>query len=187
MNITLYENEAIISYIVNCVIFGVISAVIHCVFLAILALPLIYRHYGIQKLKNFISEFMYCTGKLQTVSDVEGIVIIASALLSVSFLTNSGVFRFISIPLLLIGFALGILIFKRTVLLVIGLVLWAINNAVCLLLSPALLLARCIYRVLIRIVNVFRKRMQRLLIERYTRSRYKDLDKVKQTGLLEHI
>ena len=187
MNITLYNHEAFVRYILYCVLFGVVSAIIHCEMSVIFCHSSICKCKDIGMLKNCLFELSRGRNKHQCIRDFLCLAIIATALLTVTFLTNSGIFRIMGVPLLLAGFALGMLIFKKIVITLMAFLFFIIKKIASLVCLPIVLLIRCLSRVFFRIVAAARNRIQRTRIVKYTKLRYKDLDRIKQTGLLENI
>ncbi len=187
MNITLYTHEAFARYILYCAIFGFCAFIIHCIICVIISIPIICKCNNLAMLKACISDFLETKLGNRFVPDFLGALIISISLLVVSFISNSGELRIMSIPLLLAGFGIGSVLFKKILTVVMSYFGFCVKKIVVWLSAPILFLIRALLRVINRICGVIKKRSHAVQIVRYTKKRHKDLVRIKQTGLLEHL
>lgn len=187
MNITLYTHEAFARYILFCAIFGFCAFIIHCIICVIISIPTICKCNNLAMLKACVSDFSETKLGNRFVQDFLGALIISISLLAVSFISNSGEFRFMSIPLLFAGFGIGSVLFKKILTVVMSYLCFCVKKIMVWLSAPLLFLIRILLRVINRVCGVIKKRSQAAQIVRYTKKRYKDLDRIKQTGLLESL
>lgn len=184
MNITLYSHEAFTRYILYCAIFGFCAFIIHCVICVIISIPIICKCNSFVKLKACMLESKFGN---RFVSDFLGVLTISISLLAVSFISNSGEFRIVSIPLLLAGSGLGSVLFKKNLTVVMSYICFCVKKIMVWISTPILFLIRILLRVINRVFGAIKKRSHTAQIVRYTKKRYKDLDRIKQMGLLEHL
>ena len=187
MNITLYTHEAFSRYILYCAIFGFCAFIIHCIICVIISIPIICKCNNLVMLKACISDLSESKSGNRFVPDFLGALIISISLLTVSFISNSGEFRIMSIPLLLAGFGLGSVLFKKILTVIMSYFCFCVKKVILWLSAPILFLIRISFRVINRICCIIKRRNQAAQIVRYTKKRYKDLDIIKQTGLLENL
>lgn len=187
MNITLYSHEAFARYILYCAIFGFCAFIIHCVICVIISIPIICKCNSFVKLKACISDTSETKLENQFLPDFLGALIISISLLAVSFISNSGEFRIVSIPLLLAGVGLGSVLFKKNLTVVMSYICFCVKKIMVWISAPILFLIRILMQVINRVFGAIKKRSHTAQIVRYTKKRYKDLDRIKQMGLLEHL
>ena len=187
MNITLYTHEAFARYILYCAIFGFCAFIVHCIICELISIPIICKCNNLAMLKACICDLSESKLGNRFISDFLVALIIAISLLTVSFISNSGEFRFMSIPLLLIGFGVGSVLFKKIFTVIMSYLCFCVKKVIVWLSAPILFLIRTLLRLINRICSIIKKRNQAAQIVRYTKKRYKDLDGIKQTGLLENL
>lgn len=187
MNITLYTHEAFARYILFCAIFGFCTLIIHCIICVIISIPIICKCNNLDMLKAIIGDLLESKLENRFVSDFLVALIIAISLLTVTFITNSGEFRIMSIPLLLAGFGLGSVLFKKILTVVMSYLCFCVKKIIVWLSAPILFLIRALLRAINRACGAIIKRSHAAQIVRYTKKRYKDLVRIKQTGLLENL
>lgn len=187
MNITLYTHEAFARYILYCAIFGFCTFVFHCIICVIISIPMICKCNNSDMLKAYISISSESDSKKLLVSDFLGALMISTSLLAVSFISNSGEFRIMSIPLLIGGFGLGALLLKKIIIVAMSYLCFAVKKMVLWISAPIIIVIRVVLRVIFRVCSAIKMRCHAAQIVSYTKKKYKDLDKIKQTGLLEHL
>lgn len=187
MNITLYTHEAFVRYILYCAIFGFFTFIFHCIICVIISIPMICKCNNTVMLKAYIGAFSESDSKKSIFSDFLGVIMISTSLLAVSFISNSGEFRIMSIPLLIGGFCLGSLLFKKIIIVIMSYLCFAVKKIVLWISAPIVFLIRFALRVVFRVSGAIKKRYRAAQIVKYTKKKYKDLDIIKQTGLLENL
>lgn len=187
MNITLYTHEAFARYILCCVIFGFCTFIFHCIICVIISIPMICKCNNTVMLKAYIGALSKSEAKISFLSDFLGVIMISTSLLAVSFISNSGEFRIMSILLLIGGFGLGALLLKKIIIVVISYLCFAVKKIVLWISAPIVFLIRVALRVVIRVCSTIKKRCHAAQIAKYTKKKYEDLDIIKQTGLLDHL
>ena len=63
----------------------------------------------------------------------------------------------------------------------------AVKKMVLWISAPIIIVIRVVLRVIFRVCSAIKMRCHAAQIVSYTKKKYKDLDKIKQTGLLEHL
>lgn len=186
MNITLYTYEVLVRYILYCALFGLVAYMGYCVISAIISFPSICECTNITSLNCCIGKLISDTNNMALL-DFLSILIVSVCALIVSFIANSGEFRIMSIPLLLIGFASGKLLFNKIVFYVMSYLFFLTKKVALILFFPILMLKSVFYRVIKYIVASTEKRYREACIIKYTKTRYKELEKIKHTGMLEEF
>lgn len=187
MNITLYTHEAFVRYILYCAIFGFFTFIFHCIICVIISIPMICKCNNTVMLKAYIGALSKSEAKISFLSDFLGVFLISTSLLAVSFISNSGEFRIMSIPLLIGGFGLGSLLFKKIIIVIMAYLCFAVEKFVLWISAPIVFLIRFALQVVFRVSGAIKKRYRAAQIVKYTKKKYNDLDIIKQTGLLENL
>ena len=183
MNITLYSHEAFARFILYCILFGVAAGVLYCVNSAVFFVPAFWKCNSINEFRSTLSNISFIRSN---VLDFLRVLIIAAALLAVSFIANSGRFRIISIPILLLGFRSGTLLFYRLIIKAVLLCFYLIKRVLAIIVFPLKISIRFLFRILKRIIIKIQDSRRAKRIAEYTKNSYNDFEKLKQTGLLEH-
>lgn len=187
MNIILYTHEAFARFILYSIMFGIASFVIYCIINVVVSVPAICRCKNITLLKACIHDLSENRAKDRWLLDFLCLLVIAIFLLSVSFIANRGEFRIVSLPLLFVGFSLGRLLFERIIIVAMSAFFFLINKFAVLIFAPVLILIRALSRMIKHIAAMAIKRCTMAQIAKYTNQRFKDLDRIKHTGLIEQL
>lgn len=185
MNVVIYSHEAFVKLICYCITFGLISSFIYCVFNAISHIQAVFYCRDLTAVNALIKDGSVAFSKNCVFSDVISLILIAIALLLASFISNCGGFRLLSIPVLLIGFFAGVMFFRRVVLSLIFYVFFVIKYILEIAIIPISFTLKIIFGSLKRCFIIIKQRYNAVLIVKYTEKRYKDLEDVKQFGLLD--
>ena len=184
MNITHYSHETILSLIGYCIILGFLSGGISCIISAFLGLRKVFQFKGFNKLKLFVSFYLNACSQYSFLSDFLSVLVIGIALLLSSYLSNNGIFRMVSVPIFCLGYIVAICLLHRLVLYFFSVLIFIITCIIKIVFTPIVYIWKIILRVIKRYYNIVKQRRNAALIVKYTRKKYKDLDNIKQNGLL---
>lgn len=184
MNITFYSHDIFARFVLSCVIFGIASAVLYSVICAIFYVPAAIKCTSFAMLRS--AHFDMRKGRSLFIMDLICFVLIAFSLLVVSFLANSGQFRIISIPILMLGFKFGTVLFNRIVIISILVGIYFIKRVVVIFVTPITFIDGIILRMLKNVIVKVQDSNRAKRIAKYTKICYNDLEKLKQNGLLDH-
>ena len=185
MNITIYTFEEFVKFIFACFLFGLTSSLFYCAWVTIFSIGDVICINTLDEFKRYVTAGDLHKIKFKFMKDFILCLIIATSLIFVSFIYNSGNFRFISIPVLSIGFCISNAVFGKIVKVILVFIIYILKRIIELIILPfrylIIFFASIIRKLVIYICRVINTKR----IKKYTYQRYKDLDKIKQSGLIE--
>lgn len=187
MNITIYSHYAFFRYILYCVISGALSAAFYFAVVVIFSAPGIIKCKGIMSYKTYCSRILSNQSGSRHITDFLGCLTVAFTLLVVSFIANSGEFRLLSVVMLALGFYITDVIFKRIIIVAFSFYIYLIKRVNDLLLYPFKLILEFLNRALTRTFSYLNMCITNSQNTKYTKKRFKDLEKIKQNGMLDHF
>jgi hypothetical protein len=90
----------------------------------------------------------------------------------------------VSVPIFCLGYIVAICLLHRLVLYFFSVLIFIITCIIKIVFTPIVYIWKIILRVIKRYYNIVKQRQNAALIVKYTRKKYKDLDNIKQNGLL---
>lgn len=184
MNIAIYSHIVFVRLICYCIASGFISGMIYCVFSAVLGLRFVYKYRNFRSVKAFLSEnYEHCFDN-SNFSDFISLVLVAASSLLASFMFNSGSFRLLIIPILLLGFLIATFFFKKAVVLSVNYIFVVFKRILGIAIFPFSFVLKLLSGVCKKYIVIIQNRRKAKIIAKYTEKRFKDLDSIKQDGLL---
>ncbi len=185
MKVVIYSHEAFLSLICHCIAFGLISSLIYCVVNALSHIRAVFYCKKLTAVSTIIKDVSIVGFDNCVSGDVISLILIAIALQLASFISNCGGFRLLSIPVLLIGYFAGVMLFRRVVLSLFFYVFFVIKRILKIAFVPIGFIFKTMIRLIKRCFMLIKQRYRAVLIVKYTEKRYKDLEYIKQFGLLD--
>ena len=185
MNIIIYSHKDFFRLICYSISFGLVSGTISCVIGSLLAIRYVNECRDLHSLSVFLSKDLAHRLANGRVNDFISLILIAVSLLFVSFMANSGSFRLVSVPLLLLGFFGAIRSLKKIIVYAVCCVYIIIKHIFGIVTFPIRFVSRGIVSICKKYIIIIEKYHKSKIITKYTEKRFNKIDEVKQSGLLD--